>query len=412
MGPPPVSVVVASLGRPRDLDRCLTGLRQLTYRPFEIVAVACEGGRRAAARHADAPFIRVVANRGTGIGAARNDGIAAAGGDIVAFIDDDAVPEPTWLDHLVDAMVSTGSSAVTGFVRGRNGISFQWRGRTVRRDAFIENMPHTGWQPHVPFFPSGATMLEGTGMAVRRDVLLRLGGFDPAFRFYLDDADLSVRLQGAGHRAAIAPLAQVHHAFAASPRRRADRMPTDLRDVGRSLALFIRAHLGAPEVPRVLALHRDAERRRLLRYMVSGHGEPRDVAALLETFDSGADEGLRETAAQPRTLQPEDAAPRFCTDPARPPCIVAGRSSARRALRREAADAVRAGQTVSLFLFSPTTLYHRVRFDAAGFWEQSGGIFGRAERTEPVLRFGGFAGRLAREIVRIAKVRGLPKTRA
>jgi hypothetical protein len=189
-------------------------------------------------------------------------------------------------------------------------------------------------------------------------------------------------------------------------------MPTDLRDVGRSLALFIRAHLGAPEVPRVLALHRDAERRRLLRYMVSGHGEPRDVAALLATFDSGADEGLRETAGQPRTLLPQDAGPRFCTDPARPPRIVAGRSSSRRALRREAADAVRAGQTVSLFLFSPTTLYHRVRFDAAGFWEQSGGIFGRAERTEPVLRFGAFAGRLAREIVRIAKVRGLPETRA
>src|SRR5512146_2129492 len=98
MDRPRVSVVVASLGRPRELDRCLTALRQLTYRPFEVVAVACEAGRMAAARHSALPWVRFIPNRGTGIAEARNDGIAVAGGEVVAFLDDDAVPEPTWLD--------------------------------------------------------------------------------------------------------------------------------------------------------------------------------------------------------------------------------------------------------------------------------------------------------------------------
>jgi GT2 family glycosyltransferase len=410
MGRPAVSVVVASLGRPRELDRCLTALRRLTYRPFEVVAVACEPGRSAAAPHAAVPWVRFIPNRGTGLGAARNDGIAAAAGEIVAFLDDDAVPEPTWLDHLVDALAVTGASAATGAVRGRNGISFQWRGRAIRRDAFVETMPDAGCPPRVP--ASGTPMLEGTNMAVRRDVLLSLGGFDPAFRFYLDDADLALRLSDAGHRTAIVPLAEVHHGFAASDRRRADRMPTDLHDVGRSLALFLRAHLGTAGAPGVLGLHRDAERRRLLRYMVSGHAEPRDVAALLATFDAGAAEGAGEAARAPRTLAPTGAEARFCDGPVPLPRIMAGRHLSRRALRRAAADAAANGDTISLFLFSPTALYHRVRFDPAGFWEQTGGLFGRAERSEPLLRFEGLARRLDREVARVATVRGLPGARS
>ena len=133
MAPPPVSVVVPSFGRPAELDRCLAGLGQLFYRPYEIVVVACGAGRAAISRHLGSSHVRVDPNDGGGVSASRNAGIAAAAGDIVAFIDDDAVPEPTWLDHLVDGLSRTGAEAATGFVRGRNGISLQWRGRAIRR---------------------------------------------------------------------------------------------------------------------------------------------------------------------------------------------------------------------------------------------------------------------------------------
>jgi hypothetical protein len=381
----------------------------MRYRPFEVVVVACEAGRQSAARH-QASFLRILPNRETGIGDARNDGISAAGGEIVAFIDDDAVPEPTWLDHLVGAMEVTGAPAATGFVRGRNGISFQWRGRTIRRDGFVGNLPDAGEAPYLPPPAAGIPMLEGTNVALRRDVLVRLGGFDPAFRFYMDDADLAVRLRDAGQPVAVAPLAQVHHGFAASARRRADRMPTDLCDVGRSLAIFLRVHFTPGDAAAVLALHRDAERRRVLRYMQSGHAEPRDVGRLLAGFDVGVADGMACHPGAPRTLGPAPASARFCDEPAKADRVIAGGAWSRRARRREAAEAAARGEVASLFLFSPTALYHRVRFDPAGFWEQRGGLFGRAGRTEPLLQARSFAGRLRQEMARVAKPRGLGET--
>ncbi len=406
---PTASVVVASLGRPRELARCVMGLVQLSYRPMEVVVVACAAGRAALAGRPEAPWLRVLPNPGTGIAEARNVGISAAAGTIVAFLDDDAVPEPTWLGHLVGAMEGTEAAAATGFVRGRNGISFQWRGRLVRRDGFPEALPVYGDAPRVPPPGAGIAMLEGTNMAIRRDALVRLGGFDPRYRFYLDDADLAVRLSDAGMTTAVAPLAQVHHGFAASARRRADRMPTDLFDVGRSLAIFLSAHLWDGDNGPFLALHREAERRRLVRYLVSGHAEPRDVRRLLARFDAGALDGARCSLAPPRRIAlPGDAT--FRTDPPRPARVLAGRVWSRRSLRRQAAEAAAGGDVVSLFLFSPTALYHHVTYRPEGVWEQSGGLFGRSDRSEALFRVESFPRRLAREVARVAKVRGLRET--
>ena len=407
---PPVSVIVPSFGRPAELARCLHAVGQILYRPYEVVVVACEEGSAAIARHLEQPFVRFVPNDGTGVAAARNLGLAEAQGDIVAFIDDDAVPEPTWLDHLVSAMEDTGAPAATGFVRGRNGISYQWRGRTIRRDGFIDPLPDRGEDPWIPPRAGGATMLEGTNVAFRRDALIRLGGFDPAYRFYMDDADMALRLFDAGLDAALVPLAQVHHAFAPSRLRRRDRMPTDLYDIGRSLAIFLRAHLKAEDAPSALALHRERERRRVIRYMVSGHAEPRDLRRLLGQFDEGVVDGMGASFGVHRGIEPRDGQARLRDDEVSGARIVAGRAWSRRNLRKAAAAAAAGGDVVSMFRFSPTALYHRVRFDPAGYWEQTGGLFGRAERNEPLFRLQSFSRRLSREVRRVAKVRGIPES--
>jgi GT2 family glycosyltransferase len=57
---------------------------------------------------------------------------------------------------------------------------------------------------------------EGTNCAFRRDVLAGLGGFDPAFRYFLDETDVNLRLAEAGARTVIVPRALVHHGSAAS----------------------------------------------------------------------------------------------------------------------------------------------------------------------------------------------------
>jgi O-antigen biosynthesis protein len=408
---PPVSVIVPSLGRPYELERCLVGLGQLVYRPYEIVVVACEKGAAAIERHRAFPHIRIVPNEGNGISAARNAGLAQARGDIVAFIDDDAVPEPTWLDHLISAMDETGAQAATGYVRGRNGISYQWRGRRMRRDGFIDPLDHDGEVPWIPSVEAGAVMLEGTNMAFRREPIMRLGGFDPAYRFYMDDADIALRCVDAGLQTVIVPLAQVHHGFAASRLRRQDRMPADLYDIGRSLAIFLRTHLCAADTPTVLRLHRDGERRRVLRYMVSGHGEPRDVVSLLRRFDQGCLDGMSVPREALPVIESRGSRGVFRDDPVPDMRILAGGVWSRRSLRDEAKAAAAKGANVSLFRFGLSTLFHRVRFDHGGYWEQSGGLFGRSERDDPIFRLWSFQRRLAREVRRVAKVRGLPISR-
>ncbi|MCX7646354.1 MAG: glycosyltransferase [Rhodobacteraceae bacterium] len=406
MSLPSASVVVVSRDRPGLLCRCIRSLAWLDHPRFEVVVVADAAGLAAlAAAGLDAPLI-CARQDGEGIAAARNAGIALAAGEVVAFLDDDAVPEPSWLARLVAPLADPEVAAAGGFVRGRNGFSFQWRGREVAPDAAERPIPDWGPEPRV-FPPSGerAVKLQGTNMAVRRRVLAELGGFDPAFRFYLDDADLSLRLARAGQAVALVPGAEVHHGFAASPRRRADRAPLSLHDIGASLAAFLARHAPPAAAGPAVARQRAEERGRLVRHMVAGGIEPGDIARLMATFEAGLAEGARRPPG-PLPPLPSPAAP-FRPYPARPAPmrVLAGRPWQARHLRAEAAARTARGEPVTLFLFGPTARPHRLRFTEGGWWEQSGGLFGRSLREGPRIRPTGFRRRLAEEVARLAAVR-------
>ena len=198
---PKVSVILASRERSADLSRCLTALGQVVYPALEIVVVADAAGRDAVSRHPIGKRLKIVPNDLPGVSAARNLGIDASGGEVLAFLDDDAVPEPMWLAHLVAPFADARVDAATGSVRGRNGISFQWRARRIGTDARQSQIETDDTEPvSFPAFPDGAVMLEGTNMALRRSVLETIGGFDPAFRFLFDDADMALRVAASGTR--------------------------------------------------------------------------------------------------------------------------------------------------------------------------------------------------------------------
>ena len=99
--PPPVSVVVASHGRPAWLARCLTSLGQQDYRNFEIVVVSDQPDLTACGVPQEiAEQVKLVHFTEPNICRARNLAVEAGAGQIIAFIDDDAVPEPDWLTEL------------------------------------------------------------------------------------------------------------------------------------------------------------------------------------------------------------------------------------------------------------------------------------------------------------------------
>ncbi|MFZ5963119.1 glycosyltransferase family 2 protein [Thalassococcus sp. BH17M4-6] len=403
-----VSVVVVSRDRPAALTRCLTGLSQLDHPRFEVIVVACPHGIAAVQGRADAELIKQVPFDEANISAARNLGIAQAAGDIVAFIDDDAVPEPLWLRHLTEPFANPLVAAAGGYVRGRNGIGFQWRARTVDATGAAQALPVENDAPLIrPADPEAATKTEGTNMAVRRAVLADMGGFDPAFRFYLDETDLNMRLALAGRATAIVPLAQVHHGYAPSARRAADRTPRDLSEIGASLAVYLRKHAHEDAGHDAWGRMQAEQHTRLLRLMQRGPLGPDDVMRLMRGLRRGWADGMD----RPLTPLPQiaGAATAFLAYPGRPGArhtILSGRSWQRRTLEERAAKAVAEGDTVTLFRFSPTAIYHRMEFRAEGYWQQTGGQFGRSDRDGPLFRLTTLRRRVAQERARIAMFRG------
>lgn len=458
----PVSVVVVSRHRPAELVRCLRGLAQSDYAAMELVVVADPAGVAAAAGCGVGP-LKLVGFDQANISAARNLGVAQAAGGIVAFIDDDAVPEPNWLSRLVVAFADPGVAIAGGFVRGRNGISFQWQARWVdptgvahpltakappggetltpdpsprgeggaerhrRRTpcqqgrylgAPLVRAPNAtqGEQPAMaadeapslhPGTATRAIKTEGTNMAVRRDVLVALGGFDEGFRFYLDETDLNLRAARAGLVTALVPGAQVHHGFAASARRRADRAPLDLTDIGASSMRFLRKHADPATHAAALARLRQEQGLRVEALCRRGQLHQAEGVALIRGLEAGIVLGLAKPLTPLDTISEAPPFLRLAGTGQRPWLLLTGWWWQGRWLRHEARKAVAAGRLVQVMLFAPTAKPHRMQFHRDGYWEQVGGLFGRSDRSAPPVRLFTLQSRARTECARLASVRDL-----
>jgi hypothetical protein len=403
----PTSLIVVSRHRPDALLRSIMGVGQMDHPCFELIVVA-DPAACAAVQALGLP-VKLVEYDEPNISAARNLGLAQAAGDVVAFLDDDAVPEPTWLSRLVAPFADGRVSAAGGFVRGRNGISYQWKASLV--DRLGQDQPLAVDQRAVSLHPGTAALAvktQGTNCAFRRADLLAIGGFDPAYRFYLDEADVNLRLAARGGLTAVVPDAQVHHGYAASARRRADRVPLSLHEIGASSMVFLRRHAPERDWPVALATLRTDQRARALRHMVSGALEPRQVAALLQTLEQGLAEGRARPLSASRPLRADP--PAFQQLPGtgpRPGRLMLGRWRDLDTLFEKAGIAVASGAIVTVLCLHRNAQPHRQMFMPVfgGFWIQDGGLFGPADRSEPRFRLASLPRRAAAEVRRLAPFR-------
>jgi GT2 family glycosyltransferase len=198
---PRVTVVVCTHNGARTLDRCLSELERLDYPDFEVIVVddgSTDASADIAARHA----CRLISTENRGLGSARNTGMREATGDIVAYLDDDAYPDPHWLRYLVATMEDEDFA-------GAGGPNLPPADDCAVARCVAEA---PGGPVHVLLSDREAEHVPGCNMAFRRDALLSTGGFDPQFRVAGDDVDICWRLQEAGHRLGFSPTAVVWHA--------------------------------------------------------------------------------------------------------------------------------------------------------------------------------------------------------
>jgi GT2 family glycosyltransferase len=197
---PTISVVVCSYNGSRTIGECCKGLSELDYPSFEVIVVD-DGSRDATADIAARYGFRVICTENQGLSRARNAGLQAAGGEIVAYIDDDARPDPHWLTYLA----ATFMRSAYGGVGGPN-IAPPGDGPIA---ACIENAP--GNPTHILLSDREAEHIPGCNMAFRKDALEAIGGFDPQFRTAGDDVDVCWRLQQQGWTLGFSPAAMVWH---------------------------------------------------------------------------------------------------------------------------------------------------------------------------------------------------------
>ncbi len=197
---PRVSVVICTYNGERTLEETCAAVGALVYPDFEVILVD-DGSTDRSAEIGRAHGFTVLSTENRGLSSARNTGLEQATGEIVAYVDDDAAPDPHWLTYLADTFERTGFVAV-------GGPNLPVAGDGMVADA-VAAAP--GNPTHVLLSDREAEHIPGCNSAFDARALREVGGFDPFFRVAGDDVDVCWRLQDRGGRIGYSPAAMVWH---------------------------------------------------------------------------------------------------------------------------------------------------------------------------------------------------------
>jgi glycosyltransferase involved in cell wall biosynthesis len=214
--PPTISVVVCAFTPERleVLGEAISSLRAQTSAAHELILVIDHAPELLAEARERWPDLKIVANREKqGLSGARNTGVAEAEGEVVAFLDDDAIAAPDWLRRLAaayadPAVLGAGGAVRPRWVAGKPGWfppEFDW----------VVGCTHSG----MPRELAQVRNLVGANMSFRRQPLLEVGGFSHdlgrvgTLPVGCEETDLSIRIHQRWPEAEILydPAAAVDH---------------------------------------------------------------------------------------------------------------------------------------------------------------------------------------------------------
>jgi GT2 family glycosyltransferase len=220
MESPLVSIIVITCNRPFLLKHCLERVFDQPYPHKEVIVVdssSNDESEQIVAQYPAAIRVRLREQRNN-MPFARNEGITISSGDIIAFIDDDSMIYPTWLQAMIDAYKEETVGAVGGRITrkpepycdieiGTPTLQVKPSGIVIARDIDI-----------VSEIQMDVDHLVGCNMSFRRKALQQVGGFDSNYTLtnYREETDLFVRLKKAGWRIMFVPAMSVKHVSARS----------------------------------------------------------------------------------------------------------------------------------------------------------------------------------------------------
>ena len=235
-----VSVVVCTYNRRDYLERCLDYLTYQSRGDFEVVVVngpSDDGTAELLERYRG--VVKIVDNPECNLSKSRNLGIDRAAGDIVAFIDDDALPFDDWIDRMLTAYngrplttVGLGGPAYYAgtfwFQAEDNGIDADGQAKV---NIASDEIGRGGWLRYNT----------GTNATFTRAALEQADGFDEQYDYFLDESELCFRLQQRGGVIGYDPEVLVRHEFAQS-HNRGGKLNYNWFTICKNTAYFIATH--------------------------------------------------------------------------------------------------------------------------------------------------------------------------
>lgn len=224
------AVVICTRNRPAPLRKCLESVARLARTPDEVVVVDNTSGDKETESAAREFSARYTLEPIPGLSRARNRALREGDSEIVAYLDDDAIPDERWLDSILEPFANPNVAAVTG--------------DTILPESCVDASPDPAWllcnkDPQWFEIAAFGGLGIGTNMALRRSACTGWNVFDErlgrgALFEGMEEHHAFVRLISLGHSAAHVPAAIVFH----RSQKRGDIKQEARNQIGYSMLLF------------------------------------------------------------------------------------------------------------------------------------------------------------------------------
>lgn len=299
-----ISVVICTYNRRDYLQRCLDYLKYQSNLNFEVVIVdgpSDDGTKEILENYKN--LAKISHNSERNLSKSRNLGIELSSGDIVAFIDDDALPFDDWVQATLDAYnsypLTIAGLGGPAYYAGSFWFQAEDNGINSNADARV-NIAHKeigkdGWLRYNT----------GTNATFVRQKLIDVGGFDEQYDYYLDESELCFRLQKKGSLIGYSPDVIVRHEFAQSHNRKG-KYNYNWFTICKNTAYYVASYSGLTGDDLKSELKTRMERERVVpldaavtRGDLSASERDRHVDAIWR----GLEQGLKDAENFPRTRE-------------------------------------------------------------------------------------------------------------
>lgn len=226
MSPPKISVIVPTWNGSKTIAACIKSLFNQSSRPAEIIVVdnaSTDSTARIVSRFKQVKLVKLAIN--TGVVGGRNAGIrtASPGSDYLFFFDHDMVADRNMIKHLLDTSRKQNAGITTPKIYYLHDKNHIWAAGTGI-NVFTGQVLFRNGQDIGQFDKNEPVQVAPAAILVRREVIGKIGGFDPLFVSSWEDADFCFRAKKAGFSTYYSPQAIAFHDIEFDPRADARRL--------------------------------------------------------------------------------------------------------------------------------------------------------------------------------------------